>query len=92
MCNIWCIGLNYFDYVEEVGLLIFSEFIFFSKFLVIFCEVNVDIFYLFYMIKLDWEVELVFVIGKIVFCVLMEDVLDYVVGYMLVNDVLECIW
>lgn len=39
--------------------------------------------------KLDWEVELVVVIGKKILYVFKEEVMDYVVGYMFYNDVSE---
>lgn len=40
--------------------------------------------------NLDWEVEFVVVIGWLVCNVVVEDVLFYVVGYMICNDLLVC--
>jgi 2-keto-4-pentenoate hydratase/2-oxohepta-3-ene-1,7-dioic acid hydratase in catechol pathway len=42
--------------------------------------------------KLDWEVELAFVIGKRASYVSEADALQYVLGYMVCNDVSERFW
>ncbi len=42
--------------------------------------------------KLDWEVELAFVIGKRASYVSEADALGYVLGYMICNDVSERFW
>ena len=42
--------------------------------------------------KLDWEVELAFVIGKRASYVSEADALKYVLGYLVCNDVSERFW
>lgn len=62
------------------------------KVISVICGLNDNVVILCGLEKIDWEVELVVVIGCMVKYVSFEDVMDYVVGYMIVNDVLECVF
>lgn len=68
------------------------ELIIFMKVISVICGLNDNVVILCGLEKIDWEVELVVVIGCMVKYVSFEDVMDYVVGYMIVNDVLECVF
>lgn len=85
-----CIGLNYVDYVVESGLDVLFELVFFMKVIFVICGFNDLIIILCGLVKIDWEVEFGVVIGKVVKYVEEIDVLFYVVGYCVVNDVFEC--
>lgn len=87
-----CIGLNYVDYVVEFGLLVLVELVVFNKWISVICGLNDDIEILCGFVKIDWEVELGVVIGKFVKYIDEVNVLDYVVGYCIVNDVFEWEW
>lgn len=86
------IGLNYVDYVVEVGMLVLKELVVFGKWMSLICGLNDGIDILKGLVKIDWEVELGVVIG--VKCKDVDEVcvFDYVVGYCVVNDVFECEW
>lgn len=90
--NIYCIGLNYSDHAAEAGLPVPEEPILFNKSACTFCGPNDPILYSLKMSKLDWEVELGVVVGKPAFNIGVQEALDHVLGYAVVNDVSERAW
>ncbi len=84
-----CIGLNYSDHAAESNLPIPEHPILFYKATSAVVGPNDDIYRPRNSTKMDWEVELGFVIGKAAKYVSEEDALDYVAGYCVVNDVSE---
>jgi 2,4-diketo-3-deoxy-L-fuconate hydrolase len=87
--NLVCIGLNYTDHAEETGAPIPSQPILFNKHTGALCGANDDVILPAGSVKLDWEVELAFAIGKTCWHVSEADALDYVAGYMVLNDLSE---
>ena len=83
------IGLNFKDHAEEQNLPIPLEPIIFSKFTSCITGPYDPIIVPKGSQHTDWEVELGFVIGKKAINVSVEDALDYVLGFFLVNDVSE---
>ncbi|NHI84314.1 MAG: FAA hydrolase family protein [Candidatus Thorarchaeota archaeon] len=80
------LGLNYKDHIEETGRDIpgFPEI--FAKFSSSVTSPNQGIPIPKVTKKLDWEIELGVVIGKICKEVVEDDVLDYIAGYTIIND------
>lgn len=87
--NFVCIGLNYTDHAEEVGLAIPTEPVIFSKHTSSICGPNDDVVLPKGSVKTDWEVEIGFVIGIEAKNVSKARALDHVAGYFLANDVSE---
>ncbi len=83
------IGLNFKDHAEEQNLPIPKEPIIFSKFTSCIVGPNDPIIVPKGSQHTDWEVELGFVIGKKALNVSVENALDHVLGFFLVNDVSE---
>ena len=83
------IGLNFKDHAEEQNLPIPKEPIIFSKFTSCITGPNDQIIVPKDSQHTDWEVELGFVIGKKATNVSIENALDHVLGFFLVNDVSE---
>ncbi len=83
------IGLNFKDHAEEQNLPIPKEPIIFSKFTSCLVGPNDQIIIPKGSQHTDWEVELGFVIGKRAINISVENALDYVLGFFLVNDVSE---
>ena len=83
------IGLNYSDHAKEAGMAIPAEPIVFSKATTSICGPNDDIIQPKNSTKLDWEVELGVVIGSKAQYVSVDQALDFVAGYCVVNDVSE---
>ena len=83
------IGLNYKDHAEEQNLPIPKEPIIFSKFTSCITGPNDPIIVPKGSNHTDWEVELGFVIGKKATNVSIDNALDYVLGFFLVNDLSE---
>ena len=83
------IGLNYKDHALEQNLPIPKEPIIFSKFTSCIIGPNDEIVIPKNSTKTDWEVELGFVMGKKTSYVSVEEAMDYVLGFFLVNDVSE---
>ncbi len=83
------IGLNYKDHAQEQNLPIPKEPIIFSKFTSCIIGPNDEIIIPKNSTKTDWEVELGFVMGKKTSYVSVEEAMDYVLGFFLVNDVSE---
>lgn len=87
--NVICIGLNYLDHAEEAGLGIPSEPPVFNKHTSALAGPNDAIICPPGSEKLDYEVELAFVIGTPCWHVSESDALNYVAGYFVCNDVSE---
>ena len=83
------IGLNFKDHAEEQNLPIPKEPIIFSKFTSCIIGPNDQIIVPKDSQHTDWEVELGFVIGKKATNVGIENALEHVLGFFLVNDVSE---
>ena len=83
------IGLNFKDHAAEQNLPIPKEPIIFSKFTSCITGPNDPIIIPKGSEHTDWEVELGFVIGKKAINVNIDEALDYVLGFFLVNDVSE---
>lgn len=84
-----CIGLNYTDHAEETGNPIPEHPILFMKANSAISGPNDPISMPRGSTSTDWEVELGIVIGKACKYVSVEDALDYVAGYCVINDVSE---
>jgi 2,4-didehydro-3-deoxy-L-rhamnonate hydrolase len=87
--KIICIGLNYVDHCIETGAAIPAEPIIFFKSTTALCGPNDDLIIPKNSDKTDWEIELVFVVGKKASYVEEEEAMDYVAGYCLHNDYSE---
>ncbi len=86
------IGLNFADQAAESGMAVPAEPVIFSKAPSCICGPNDDVIIPKGSRKLDWEVELAFVIGRRASYVSEADALDHVFGYMICNDVSERFW
>ena len=84
-----CIGLNYRDHAEESGMAIPTEPILFMKATSAICGPYDDVIIPTGSVKSDWEVELGVVIGRHAKRVPVENALDYVAGYCVINDLSE---
>ena len=84
-----CIGLNYTDHADEMGLAYPEHPILFMKANSAIAGPNDDTLLPRGSETTDWEVELGVVIGKAAKYVSEADALDYVAGYCLCNDVSE---
>lgn len=84
--KIFCVGLNYEMYWQEMGWIVVENLIIFV------CFVNSQIGYLVLIVKLkvfgdfDYEGEFVVIIGKFGCYILCDDVFLYVVVYFIYND------
>lgn len=87
--NFVAVGLNYADHAAESGMPIPAEPIIFTKAPNCIVGPNDDIVVPQNSKKLDWEVELGFVISKRASYVSEEDAMDHVAGFCLANDVSE---
>jgi 2-keto-4-pentenoate hydratase/2-oxohepta-3-ene-1,7-dioic acid hydratase in catechol pathway len=86
--RVLCIGLNFYDHAEEMGMAIPEHPIMFMKA----CEItgaNDPIVLPVGSEKTDWEVELGVVIGTAAKNVTEADAIDHVAGYFVGNDVSE---
>lgn len=83
------IGLNYSDHAAEVGAPLPSEPIIFLKAVTSMCGPNDPVEKPRGSTKLDWEVELGFVIGKRAKYIDESAALSHIAGYCLANDVSE---
>ncbi len=84
-----CIGLNYSDHAAETGAEVPAEPVLFSKATSAVTGPYDNIIRPLNSTKLDWEVELGFIVGKEARYVSEEDAMDYIAGYCVVNDVSE---
>lgn len=84
-----CIGLNYADHAEEAGMAVPPEPVIFLKASSAISGPDDPVELPRGAEKLDWEVELAFVIGTRAKYVEEADAMAHVAGYMLANDVSE---
>lgn len=84
-----CIGLNYSDHAAETGAAVPKEPIVFMKATSAICGPNDSVEIPRDSSKTDWEVELGVVIGERAKYVTVEQALDHVAGYCVINDVSE---
>ena len=84
-----CVGLNFKDHATEAGLALPEQPILFMKATTAICGPNDDVIIPWGSKKTDWEVELGVVIGDVARRVPEERALDYVAGYLVVNDLSE---
>src|SRR5438132_2925463 len=87
--KIVCIGLNYRDHAAETGAVIPKEPVIFFKATTSLAGPNDALVIPRNATKVDWEVELAFVVGKTVLYVPTDKAIDYVAGYVLHNDYSE---
>ena len=83
------IGLNFADHAAESNLPVPEEPVVFTKAITCLNGPNDDVIIPRGSEKTDWEVELGVVIGKTASYVTVEEALDHVAGYVLINDVSE---
>jgi 2,4-diketo-3-deoxy-L-fuconate hydrolase len=83
------IGLNYADHAKETGQEIPAEPILFNKLANCIVGPNDDIMYPRDADRMDWEVEIAFVVGTRARYVEEKDALAHIAGYCLCNDVSE---
>ena len=86
------IGLNYRRHAEEAGMAIPKDPVVFNKAITCISGPDDDIVRPEGSEKLDWEVELGFVIGVTAQRVSRDDALSHIAGYCLANDVSERDW
>ena len=86
------IGLNYADHAAESNMPVPAEPVLFSKAPSCVSGPDDDVIIPKGSRKLDWEVELAFVIGKRASYVSEGSALSHVLGYMICNDVSERYW
>jgi 2-keto-4-pentenoate hydratase/2-oxohepta-3-ene-1,7-dioic acid hydratase in catechol pathway len=86
------VGLNYADHAAESNMPIPAEPVLFSKAPSSVCGPDDNVIIPKSSQKLDWEVELAFVIGRRASYVSEGDALKHVLGYMVCNDVSERYW
>lgn len=87
--NFIAVGLNYEDHAKETGSPIPAEPILFNKLSNCIVGPNDDVMIPKGSQKLDWEVEIAFVIGTRARYVEEKDALKHVAGYTICNDVSE---
>jgi len=92
MDKVLCIGMNYRDHCAEQGVPVPTEPMVFNKFPSCVVGPTDDIPFPPTTEELDWEVELVIVIGKKGFQVEEKDAMDYVYGYTTGNDLSARDW
>jgi 2,4-didehydro-3-deoxy-L-rhamnonate hydrolase len=84
-----CIGLNYADHAAETGAAIPGEPIVFMKATSAICGPCDEVIKPRNSTKMDWEVELGIVVGRLARYVDVAKALDYVAGYCVINDISE---
>ena len=86
------IGLNYSDHAKETGAKVPAEPIVFMKATSSISGPNDDIVKAKDSKKLDWEVELAFVVGKDSKNISEKEAPNHILGYCIVNDISEREW
>ena len=86
------IGLNYSDHAAETNAKIPKEPIIFNKAANCMIGPNDNIILPKLSKKLDWEVEIAFVVGKSTKYISEEDSPNHILGYCIVNDISEREW
>ncbi len=86
------IGLNYSDHAKETGAKTPAEPIVFMKATSSISGPNDDIVKAKNSNKLDWEVELAFVVGKETKNITEQEAPNHILGYCIVNDISEREW
>jgi|TARA_B100001093_G_scaffold216504_1_gene207728 2-keto-4-pentenoate hydratase/2-oxohepta-3-ene-1,7-dioic acid hydratase in catechol pathway len=86
------IGLNYSDHAAETNAEIPKEPIVFNKAANCMVGPNDNVILPKYSKKLDWEIEIAFVIGKNTKYVSEKDAPNHILGYCIVNDISEREW
>lgn len=84
-----CVGLNFRDHAKESGLPLPEQPILFMKATTAICGPNDDVKIPRGSSKTDWEVELGVVLGAVARDVPKERALEFVAGYLVVNDLSE---
>jgi 2,4-diketo-3-deoxy-L-fuconate hydrolase len=84
-----CVGLNFRDHAKESGLPLPEQPILFMKATTAICGPNDDVKIPRGSSKTDWEVELGVVIGTVARNVPREGALEFVAGYLVINDLSE---
>jgi 2-keto-4-pentenoate hydratase/2-oxohepta-3-ene-1,7-dioic acid hydratase in catechol pathway len=84
-----CVGLNYSDHAAESGMAVPSEPVLFAKATSSIIGCNDPVVLPRDSVKSDWEVELGVVIGTRARYVDIDNALDHVAGYCVVNDLSE---
>jgi len=84
-----CIGLNYADHAAESGLAVPDEPVVFMKATSAITGPNDNVLKPRNSTKLDWEVELGIIIGKHCSYVELDDAINHIAGYCVINDVSE---
>jgi 2-keto-4-pentenoate hydratase/2-oxohepta-3-ene-1,7-dioic acid hydratase in catechol pathway len=84
-----CVGLNYSDHAAESGMAVPPEPVLFMKATSCVIGCNDAVVLPRDSVKSDWEVELGVVIGTTARYVSVEQALDHVAGYCVVNDISE---
>lgn len=87
--NFMAIGLNYADHAKEAGQPIPSEPIIFYKLTNCISGPNDEVMIPRGSTKLDWELEIAFVVGKRSRYVELKDAASHIAGYTICNDVSE---
>jgi 2-keto-4-pentenoate hydratase/2-oxohepta-3-ene-1,7-dioic acid hydratase in catechol pathway len=87
--NFIAVGLNYADHAKETGSPIPKEPILFNKLPNCIVGPNDDVMIPKGSLKLDYEVEIAFVIGKRARYVEEKDALSHIAGYAICNDISE---
>ena len=86
------VGLNYSDHAAETNAQIPNEPIIFNKASNCMIGPNDNIILPKLSKKLDWEVEIAFIVGKNVKYISEENAHNYILGYCIVNDISEREW
>jgi|TARA_B110000444_G_scaffold249022_1_gene273614 2-keto-4-pentenoate hydratase/2-oxohepta-3-ene-1,7-dioic acid hydratase in catechol pathway len=86
------IGLNYSDHAAETNAEIPKEPIIFNKATNCMIGPNDNIILPRLSKKLDWEVEIAFIVGKNAKYISQENAHNYILGYCIVNDISEREW
>jgi 2-keto-4-pentenoate hydratase/2-oxohepta-3-ene-1,7-dioic acid hydratase in catechol pathway len=87
--NFMAIGLNYADHAAEAGQPVPTEPIIFYKLTNCICGPNDNVMIPRGSTKLDWELEIAFVVGKRSRYVELKDAQSHIAGYTICNDVSE---